>query len=263
MRRLEKLRRTRSELRLASVCICVCALAMGVQALAQTAPGSVTMKVEMVNPKAGQKGARTIDSGDASNVVVWLTPLDPGAKVASAASHAGPMPQVAQKNKSFEPRVLVIQMGTAVQFPNKDPYLHNVFSLFDGKRFDLGFYEAGSSKTVPFDRAGVSFLFCNIHPEMSAAIVAVDTPYFAMSDRSGRVNIPKVPEGRYQLNVWYERSLPDDLKNAGRVVTISDATRTLEPIRVVENPDFTLEHKNKYGQEYVPPANNSPGYGHP
>ncbi len=127
----------------------------------------------------------------------------------------------------------------------------------------LGFYEAGSSKTVHFDRPGVSFLFCNIHPEMSAAVVAVDTPYFGKSDRSGRISIANVPDGKYQLNVWYERSLPEALKEAGRVVTITDAVRTIETVRVAENPNFTPEHKNKYGQEYVPPPDTSPVYGHP
>ena len=160
-----------------------------------------------------------------SNIVIWLTPLGSGAAPLPRLHAGRPTPQIAQINKSFDPHVLVIQVGTPVQFPNKDPFLHNVFSLFDGKRFDLGFYEAGSSKTVHFDRPGVSFLFCNIHPEMSGAVVAVDTPYFGMSDRTGRVTIPNVPDGRYQLNVWYERSLPEDLKAAGRTVTISDATR--------------------------------------
>jgi hypothetical protein len=79
----------------------------------------------------------------------------------------------------------------------------------------------------------------------------------------GRVSIPNVPYGRYQLSVWYERSLPQDLKSAGRTVTISEATRALEPVRIVENPNFTLEHKNKYGQDYVPPANTSPAYNKP
>ena len=241
------------------VLVCFCASAM----LAQTVPSPVTVKVEIVNPKTGQKPAHANDGSDASNVAVWLIPIDPSPAAVPTAPHARPMPQIAQTNKSFDPHVLVIQVGTAVQFPHKDPFLHNVFSLFDGKRFDLGFYEAGSSKTVHFDRAGVSFLFCNIHPEMSAAVIAVNTPYFGISDRSGRVNIPNVPEGRYQLNVWYERSLPENLKSAGRMVTISDAARSLEPIRVVENPNFTLEHKNKYGQEYVPPANTSPAYNRP
>ena len=239
------------------VCLGACAL------LAQTVVPPVTVKVEIVNPQAAKKSAPPRESVDLSKIVVWLTPLvqRTGAASSSSSSHAAP--QIAQLNKSFDPHVLVIQVGTPVQFPNKDPFLHNVFSLFDGKRFDLGFYEAGSSKTVHFDRPGVSFLFCNIHPEMSGAVVAVDTPYFGMSDNNGRVTLPNVPDGRYQLNVWYERSLPEDLKNAGRMVTISDATRLLEPVRVVENPNFTLEHKNKYGQDYIPPANTTPAYNHP
>jgi hypothetical protein len=64
------------------------------------------------------------------------------------------------------------------------------------------------------------------------------------------------------LNVWYERSLPEDLKSAGRIVTISDTARSLDPVRVTENPNFSLEHKNKYGQDYVPPASSNPVY-HP
>jgi plastocyanin len=231
--------------------------------LAQTGLPPVTVKVDIVNSQAPKKSAAVKDSADLSNIVIWLTPLSPGEGAASAANPGHPSPQIAQINKSFDPHIMVIQVGTPVQFPNKDPFLHNVFSLFDGKRFDLGFYEAGSSKVVHFDRPGVSFLFCNIHPEMSGAVIAVDTPYFATSDRSGRVTIQNVPDGRYQLNVWYERSLPEALKGAGRTVTISEASRSLEPVRVVENPNFTLEHKNKYGQDYIPPANTSPAYNHP
>lgn len=227
--------------------------------LAQTALPPVTVKVELVDSHQANSRAAAKQAGDLSNIVVWLTPVAPGS--AAGASSAGrSAPQIAQLNKSFDPHVLVIQVGTPVQFPNKDPFLHNVFSLFDGKRFDLGFYEAGSSKTVHFDRPGVSFLFCNIHPEMSGAVIAVDTPYFGTTDRSGRVSINNVPDGRYQLNVWYERSLPEDMKAAGRVVTISEGSRALESVRIVENPNFTLEHKNKYGQDYVPPANTSPTY---
>ena len=231
--------------------------------LAQTGLPPVTVKIEIVDSHAGKSRVPAKQGGDLSNIVIWLTPGAAESAATAASSQGRSMPQIAQTNKSFDPHVLVVQVGTAVQFPNKDPFLHNVFSLFDGKRFDLGFYEAGSSKTVHFDRSGVSFLFCNIHPEMSGAVVAVETPYFGISDRSGRVTINNVPDGRYQLNVWYERSLPEDLKAAGRAVTISEGTRSLEAIRVVENPNFTLEHKNKYGQDYVPPANTSPTYKHP
>jgi len=228
--------------------------------LAQTGTPPVALKVDIVTPHTAKKPGLTKDFIDLSNIVIWLTPLTSGEAAASASSSGHPAPQIAQINKSFDPHVMVIQVGTPVQFPNKDPFLHNVFSLFDGKRFDLGFYEAGSSKVVHFDRPGISFLFCNIHPEMSGAVVVVDTPYFGMSDRNGRVTIQNVPDGRYQLNVWYERSLPEDLKGASRPVTISDVSRNLDPVRIVENPNFTLEHKNKYGQDYIPPANTSPVY---
>ena len=241
----------------ALLCCGACAL------LAQTDAPPVTIKAEIVSPQGVKKAATAKGLPDSSNIVIWLMPVAPVTVSPASPPLSHPAPQIAQINKSFDPHVIVIQVGTPVQFPNRDPFLHNVFSLFDGKRFDLGFYEAGSSKTVHFDRAGVSFLFCNIHPEMSGAVVAVDTPYFGMSDRNGRVTIPNVPDGRYQLSVWYERSLPDDLKAAGRMVTVSDTARQLESVRVVENPNFTLAHKNKYGQDYIPPANNTPAYNHP
>src|SRR3984893_3281920 len=223
----------------ALLCVCACAL------LAQTQHTPLTIQVEIVNPKAAKKTASTSGSADSSNVVIWLMPIGASSGSAAATPPAHSAPKIAQIDKSFDPHILVVQAGTAVQFPNRDPFLHNVFSLFDGKRFDLGFYEAGSSKTVHFDRVGVSFLFCNIHPEMSAAVVAVDTPYFGSSDRAGRVSIPIVPEGRYQLNAWYERSLPEELKSVSRVVTISEGARSLETIKVIENANFSLEHKNK------------------
>jgi plastocyanin len=231
--------------------------------VAQAEFPSATFKVEIVNPHAVKKSVGTKNAVDVSNIVIWLMPLDPDFATQTASLSDRAMPQITQMNKSFDPHVVVIQVGTKVQFPNKDPFLHNVFSLFDGKRFDLGFYEAGSSKTVQFSRPGVSFIFCNIHPEMSGAVVAVDTPYFGISDRNGRVNIPHVPDGRYQMNVWYERSLPEDLKAIGRTITFSGATRSVAPIRVVENPNFSPEHKNKYGEDYVPPANTSPAYNRP
>jgi len=219
----------------------------------------VTMQVEVTKRVAGNSGAVGAPE-DPSDVVVWLSPLDhaAGKPPEMDAAHR---PQLVQRNKMFEPHILVVQVGTLVQFPNKDPFLHNVFSLFNGKRFDLGFYEAGSSKSVLFDRPGVSFLFCSIHEQMTAAVVAVDTPWFGLSDREGRITIPNVPDGPYRMHVWYERGLPEDLKGLDRTVQISGSARSLDRIRVVENPDFTLAHKNKYGQDYVPPP--TAGYSAP
>ena len=231
-------------------CAALCLCATAVLLRAQQSP--VTAQVEMSRAAGSPESKNAHATPDASGVVVWLSPLDASPSGGNTPTHE--TPKLVQRNKTFEPHVLVIQAGSVVEFPNKDPFLHNVFSLFDGKRFDLGFYEAGSSRSVHFDRAGVSFLFCNIHPEMSAVVVAVDSPYFALSDHTGRVAIGNVPDGRYRMQVWYERSLPDDLQAQTHTVTISAAARTLPEVRLVENPNFTLAHTNKYGQPYVPPA---------
>jgi len=215
---------------------------------------SVSIKVEFVQATAGKNHASTHSPG-ASNIAVWLTPLDPGAGRAASTPAAKFVPKLVQRNKAFEPHILVNHVGTAVEFPNKDPFFHNVFSLFDGRRFDLGLYEAGSAKSVQFDRPGVSMLFCNIHPQMSAVVVTVDTPYYGVSDAEGRISIPDVPDGRYQLHVWSERSTADSLKLAEKVIPISATTRDFGPIRILENPEFTLAHKNKFGQDYALPSN--------
>ena len=79
------------------------------------------------------------------------------------------------------------RLGSAVLFPNEDPFFHNVFSVYEGTRFDLGLYESGSSKEVRFNRPGPSYIFCNIHPEMSAVIMVMTTPYYATTDADGRL----------------------------------------------------------------------------
>jgi plastocyanin len=194
-------------------------------------------------------------SPDASNVVVWLTPLERTQANAPGNGPGEKSPQLVQRHKTFEPHVLVVMAGTMVTFPNKDPFFHNIFSLYDGKHFDLGLYEAGSERSVLFDRPGVSFLFCNIHAEMSAVVVSVDTPYFGLSDRSGNVLIRNVPDGRYRMNVWYEKGLPEALKGFNKVVTVSDSSRNFGVVHIRENPDFSATHKNKYGLDYVPAPN--------
>jgi len=213
----------------------------------------ITLRVEVVERNSAKHSSASTTRDD-SNVVVWLTPVN-DANEPIPASRTIPTRQnlqLLQRNKSFQPHVLVVPAGSTVEFPNRDPFFHNVFSLFDGKRFDLGLYEGGASNSARFDHPGVSFLFCNIHPEMSAAVVVVDTPYFALSNRAGLISIANVPDGRYLLHVWSEHSSVDELKNLERVIVVSDATRSLEPLKVLDTGDFKLGHKNKYGQEYTP-----------
>ena len=140
----------------------------------------------------------TARAGDhpASDTVVWLDA--PNAPPPAAPPHA----LLDQRNLAFIPRVLVIRTGTLVDFPNNDRVFHNVFSFRDGKRFDLGLYPVGSKKRVLFDRAGLSRIFCNIHPNMAAYVMTVDSPYFARADESGAFTIPAVPAGTYKYHAW-------------------------------------------------------------
>jgi plastocyanin len=107
-----------------------------------------------------------------------------------------------QRNMDFNPRVLSIRVGTRVDFPNSDKVFHNVFSFRNGKKFNLGMYPAGTSRPIIFDQSGLSRIFCNIHPHMAAYVMAVDTPYFAMSDESGAFTISGVPAGSYTYHAW-------------------------------------------------------------
>src|SRR5207245_9542174 len=108
----------------------------------------------------------------------------------------------------------------------------NVLSLFDGKRFDLGLYEAGSTRNVHFDKPGISYIFCNIHPEMSAVVIALDTPYYAVSNGHGELVIPGVPAGRYLLRVWSEASLPENLRGMARGSSLTAGTASLGFLRL-------------------------------
>jgi len=109
-----------------------------------------------------------------------------------------------QKGIAFVPHVLVVTKGTTVSFPNDDTVLHNVFAYYDAKRFDLGMYPRGTSKSEKFDKTGVVALLCNIHSNMSAYIVVVDTPYYAVTDRNGKFLISNIDEGDYTLRAWHE-----------------------------------------------------------
>src|ERR1700683_1686726 len=196
---------------------------------------------------------------DASKVVVWLTPL--GATPAPAPpQQTAPIPQMAQKDKSFQPSLLVIPAGSQVEFPNRDPFFHNVFSLFEGKRFDLGLYEAGTTRVVRFDRLGISYIFCNIHPEMSAVVITIATPFYAISTRDGLLSLAGVPYGRYILHIWSEGMGPENAQPLTHEITIGENTLSLGVIRVPAANGEHIAHKNKYGRDYDEPTPNSSVY---
>ena len=193
------------------------------------------------------------------NVVVWLLPLD-------FAEPARPLPRahwrLAQHNKTFEPHLLVVPVGAVVEFPNRDPFFHNVFSLFNGKRFDLGLYEAGTTRNVSFDRPGISYIFCNIHAEMSAVVIALETPYFGISNRRGEIDIAHVPAGRYTMRLWYETALPSTLDAMTREIRVGSDQASLGLLEIPAG-ETAHAHKNKYGMDYEPPPADAPGYSTP
>jgi hypothetical protein len=198
-----------------------------------------------------------------ANVVLWLIPRSGQPALRPVAQDEFPHPRLIQKNKVFDPHVLAVQVGSQVDFPNHDPFFHNVFSLFNGKRFDLGLYEAGSTRGVRFDRAGICYIFCNIHPQMSAVVVVVDTPYFAVSDARGEISIPHVPPGRYQLNFWEEHCSPKTLNELSRQITVAEDATSLGSIRLQESQEPVTAHLNKYGKQYDPEVFSSPLYVQP
>jgi plastocyanin len=214
---------------------------------------TVTANVTLVNRGKKSKAGRS------GNVVLWLTPTGSTAPSGLPAPQGSGGPRLVQRNKSFEPHVLVVPVGSVVEFPNRDPFFHNVFSLFEGKRFDLGLYEAGSTRNVVFDKPGISYIFCNIHSEMSAVVIAVNTPYYGISDSQGRVSIPRVPPGRYTLRIWYEETLPETLNNMTREVTVSEDAPSLGAMRLPAT-NMRQGHQNMYGRDYPPPLPDSPSY---
>jgi len=118
---------------------------------------------------------------------------------------AVPHPAMEQRHETFVPHVLAVPVGTTVDFPNHDPMLHNVFSASPAKKFDLGMYDQGETKSVTFDTAGVVRVGCNVHPKMEAFIVVHPNPYVAVTDPQGSYTITGVPAGSYQVRVWHER----------------------------------------------------------
>src|SRR5687767_9327180 len=109
-----------------------------------------------------------------------------------------------QRNERFIPHVLAVMVGSVVDFPNSDLTYHNVFSLSRAKRFDLGRYAAGKSKSVLMDRPGVVRVFCDIHSHMNAFVLVFSHPFFQVTDVDGRYELPNVPPGSYSVVGWYE-----------------------------------------------------------
>lgn len=243
-------------------------IALPLPSLPQTKASTATVRGRVQVMGADGSGKKRREAIPIPKTVVWLTPSlitngDGTQGVPhSIAPNATPL-RLVQKNKSFEPHILVVPAGSEVEFPNHDPFFHNVFSLFEGKRFDLGLYEAGSSRMVQFDRPGISYIFCNIHPEMSAVVITLTTSLYDVSNSDGQVTLAGVPYGRYVLHIWSEGMGPENSQPLTREVTIAESSVSLGAIRVPEVNGQSMAHKNKYGRNYDEPTPNNSVYNQP
>jgi hypothetical protein len=209
---------------------------------------AVTGQVELTN----SRNLAVRKHKDYAGVVLWLEPVD------------RPVPalppkrtEMRQKDKLFQPHVLAISLGSTVDLPNLDLIFHNAFSNFSGQPFDVGLYAPRTSRSVTFRHAGIVRVFCNIHATMSAIIAVLNTPWYAVTQAAGNYTIAGVPPGEYQLRLFHERALPENLKFLERRITVPESGLALPLISISETGFIPAEHVNKYGQDYPPAVNDS------
>ncbi len=178
----------------------------------QQAVGAIRGRVEIRSPETAAEprpgiaalGADTLYSAhERRDAVVYIETAPQGAFEGGSPMHA----TMSQRNETFVPHVLAVRVGTVVDFPNDDTIYHNVFSLSRSKRFDLGRYAKGQSKSILFDEPGIVRVFCDIHSHMNAFILVFAHRFFNATDGQGRYRIDQVPPGTYTLAAWYEGSV--------------------------------------------------------
>ena len=191
--------------------VITCAAVAGMPAAGRAVPayGRIAGVVHLVSPvgtalRSGaypsrQVNRKTPDAAEIANVVVFVkdAPIEASLPVTRAS--------ISQHDEAFVPRVTAITRGSIVEFPNFDPYFHNVFSLSRGATFDLGRFRNGEKRERPFARAGVIKVYCHIHSEMAATIMVFDHHLYTTPSATGAFTIDAVPPGTYQLSAWHER----------------------------------------------------------
>jgi plastocyanin len=209
-------------------------------------------EVELTNSKDANVRKRK----DYSGVVLWLEPADRTAATLPPPKRV----EMRQKEKTFQPHVLAISLGSTVEFPNFDLIFHNAFSNFSGQPFDVGLYKPGTTRSVTFKHPGIVRVFCNIHSTMSAIIAVLNTPWYAVTPPGGKYTIANVPPGEYMLHLFHERAKEDTIRFLEHPVTVPENGVTLPLISITETGYNPAPHLNKYGQPYPPQSSDGGTY---
>jgi plastocyanin len=179
-----------------------------------------------------------------NETLVWL---EPASGVRNVRRAAPTTTQMTTRGKALLPHVLAIPVGSTVNFPNEDPISHNLFSLSSPNQFDLGLYRAGSGKSHTFTSPGIVNVYCNVHPNMSAVIHILATPYFTFADANGNFSFADVPPGRYEAVAWNEMGgstrTPIEVGPSAAPLTLALDARGYK----------STQHANKFGKTYDTP----------
>jgi len=197
-------------------------------AVGQRGTGTVTGLVSLTAAKAaplavspyGRRGVppkRSTSPPDIRNVIVYVAGHTPGSPPPPLRA------RVAQRDEQFLPQVTAVTTGSSVEFPNEDPFFHNVFSLSKAAQFDLRRYPPGSSRTETFTKPGIVKVFCHLHAQMTALIMVLDHPWFVIPRDDGTFTLPPVPAGELTVVAWHERIG----ERRERVRVVSGETTTL------------------------------------
>lgn len=202
------------------------------------APSAYTASVDGRISFATKRGQNPV----VQETLVWMVPVS-----TRQVRRAPGTFQMVTRGKTLLPHILVIPAGSIVEFPNDDPISHNLFSLASSNAFDLGLYRRGAGKSHRFDTPGAVSVYCNVHPNMSAVIQVMDTPYYALAEKNGTFHLPDVPAGKYRLIVWNEQGgqteVPVEVAASGATV----------PLITLDTRNYReAGHSNKLGKPYPP-----------
>ncbi len=197
-------------------------------------PGNVKVSIQVTSPERKQTPGK--------DALVWVAGM-------RSSRPGGVLPfKVASKDKRFEPRVSAVPIGSTVVFPNYDRIYHNVFSLSETAKFDLGLYRNGESRSFAFQNPGLVKIYCNIHPQMAAYLMVVPSSIYGQAGVDGIVRLDGLPPGRHPVHVWEERGGEWNGLVMVRPGETSDVAVVLDASTWRLSP-----HKNKYGKDYPPP----------